>query len=66
MINLRFKNPYKIDKEIAEEHFENDGSNFDFGDIRIYEFDNNNELAPKGNIILFSKNMGKGIRNPGD
>jgi hypothetical protein len=54
MINLRFKNPYKVNKEIDDEHYENDGDYFKFGDIKIYEYDYNNELASKG-IFIFTK-----------
>ncbi len=52
MINLRFKNPYKITKEVPDEHFENEEEYYEFGNLRIYEFDYNSEVAPKGNILL--------------
>ncbi len=48
MLNHRFKNPYKINNEPNEENIENEGDYYDFGECRIYEFNYNNELAPKG------------------
>jgi hypothetical protein len=57
MLNLRFKNPYKIDS--YEEGSEDEDNNnqaktgsYKFGDLTIYEFDRNKELAPKGIHIL--------------
>jgi hypothetical protein len=49
MLNLRFKNPYKINREINNDQYvENEEEFFEFEDLRIYEFNYNNEIAPKG------------------
>jgi hypothetical protein len=48
MLNLRFKNPYKLDS--YDEDNESKCVSFVFGDLVIHEFDKRKELAPKGKI----------------
>ncbi len=59
MLNHRFKNPYKKQtKQLYEEILANDGLSFDFKNFKIYEYDINKELAPKGNNIINQLNFG--------
>jgi hypothetical protein len=52
MLNLRFKNPYRIDGD-DEEDIESTSGSFKFGqDLIIYEFDRRKELAPKGKACI--------------